>query len=152
MSLYQSKMMRNNMSYTTEHKRLEPVLQMCRVLDIATSPSPFALFESGSGGFQVYCTPQDNPGGDWLKVKDYMIAGAFAKPCAFLGEAAWHWEDETITGVDIGTYAYHLKDYLPTQYTLGSIHNRKDDLAWLKKKITKLFKDAGLEAPTFYTK
>ncbi len=81
------------MSYTTEHKRMKPVLDLARKLDIATNPAPEALFEAGSGGFQIWATPDDHPKG-WDGVP--MDMGAFAKPCAFVASVWWGWEGETI--------------------------------------------------------
>jgi len=33
-----------HMSYTTEHERMKPVLDLARKLDIATNPAPEAVF------------------------------------------------------------------------------------------------------------
>jgi hypothetical protein len=56
------------MSYTSEHKRFQPILAMARAnsfakFDIATNPETEALFEAGSGGFQICCTQEDHPKG-----------------------------------------------------------------------------------------
>jgi len=40
-------------TYEQEHRRLAPVLQKARELDIATNPAPEAVFEAGSAGFQI---------------------------------------------------------------------------------------------------
>ena len=72
------------MSYTTEHKRMKPVLDRRKAclsqrakLDIATNPAPEALYEASSGGFQIWATPDDHPKG-WDGAP--MDMGAFAKP------------------------------------------------------------------------
>ena len=54
------------MKYTTEPKRLKPVLDLARKLDIATNPAPEALFEAGNCGFSIWCTPEDLA---WAKEK-----------------------------------------------------------------------------------
>jgi hypothetical protein len=51
------------MSYSTEHRRLAPVLAKARQLDIAANPAPEALFESLTAGFNLWCTPEDHPQG-----------------------------------------------------------------------------------------
>jgi hypothetical protein len=98
------------MSYQSEHKRLKPVLDLARRLDIATNPDPTALFEAGNAGFQVWCTPDDHPKG-WEGVE--MIAGTFSKPCEYLGSVHWKWEGEQITALEISTTAYALADHKP---------------------------------------
>lgn len=137
------------MSYVSEHRRMKPVINMARNLDVA-SAQPEAIYEAGSGGFQIYCTPQDNPGGDWEKIKDKMTAGTFKKPAEYLASAYWRWEDETIVGVNISTDAYALRDNLPEQYGMSAISNRPEDIDWARKKVIELFKNAGLPAPTIF--
>jgi hypothetical protein len=51
------------MTIQSEHHRMKPVLDLARQLDIATNPDPSAIFEAGSGGFQIWCTPEDHPEG-----------------------------------------------------------------------------------------
>ena len=80
------------MSYHSEHLRMKPVLDLARKLDIATNPDQEALFEAGSAGFQVWCTPEDHPAG-WEGVP--MISGTFSKPCEYVGGAHWKWGGET---------------------------------------------------------
>ena len=41
------------MSHHSEHQKMKPVLDLARKLDIATNPHSAAIFEAGSGGFQV---------------------------------------------------------------------------------------------------
>jgi hypothetical protein len=115
------------MSYTSEHRRLSPVLAKARQLDIATNPSPEALFDALTAGFNLWCTPEDHPEG-WEGIP--LIAGAFAKPCGFVGTATWKWEDERIVAVSLDTDAYDLADQRPKIFTRKpggewiSIHNR----------------------------
>ncbi len=136
-------------SYATENMRLAPTLKKARELDIATNPAPEAIYEAGSGGFQIWCTPEDNPGGDWQQVS--MIAAAFAKPCEYIASVHWKWgegdDDETIIGLSLSTTAYALD---PDRRRPGEISNRPSDIAWAKKKIHKLFKLAGVPMPPIY--
>ncbi|RPI91094.1 MAG: hypothetical protein EHM40_16710 [Chloroflexi bacterium] len=139
------------MSYQSEHKLMKPVLDLARQLDIATNPHPSAIFEAGNGGFQVWCTPQDHPQG-WNGIS--MIAGAFCKPCAYVGSVLWKWDGEHIVGLQLETAAYVLAEQKPLAfcdvknrpggYTRESIFNRPDDIAWLKEKVTWLFDTAGI--------
>ena len=122
------------MSYTSEHRRMKPVLDLARRLDIATNPEPGAIFEAGTAGFQIWATPQDRPRG-WDGV--VMTAGAFSKPCEYVASVSWGWEDETISHLRLSTDAY----------ALGGSHNHPADLAWAKRKIRWLFKQAGVECP-----
>ena len=115
------------MSYTTEHRRLAPVLAKARQVDIATNPAPEALFESLTAGFNLWCTPEDHPPG-WDGVP--LIAGAFAKPCGFVGTAYWKWDDDRIVAISLGTDAYD-----------------PEDLEWAEQKIRWLFTQAGVPCP-----
>jgi hypothetical protein len=144
------------MSYQSEHKRLKPVLNMARLLDIATNPEKKAVFEAGSAGFQVWCTPEDHPKG-WGEVS--MVSGIFSKPCEFVGGVHWKWEGERIVALAIETAAYALADQRPESYTnlheplrgdnRRMIYNRDEDIAWLQEKVTWLFREAGIDMPPF---
>jgi len=90
------------MNMQSEHKRIQPVLDLARQLDIATNPHPAAIFEVGSGGFQIWCTPYDHPKG-WDDI--VMNRGAFAKPCEYVGSVHWKWEEESIVALEIETSA-----------------------------------------------
>ncbi len=132
------------MSYTSEHRRspalhqtqcgasVSPVLAKARQLDIVTDLSPEALYESLTAGIYIWCTPEDHPLG-WDGIP--LIAGAFAKPCGFVGTATWKWEGERIVAVSLGTDAYDLAD------------NRPEDLEWAERKIRWLFEQAGVPCP-----
>jgi hypothetical protein len=119
-------------------------------LDIATNPAPEALFEALSAGFNIWCTPEDHPHG-WDGIP--LIAGAFAKPCGFVGTVTWKWEGEKIVAISLDTDAYDLADHRPEKYgrtTSNSqvcIHNRPDDLLWAERKIRWLFEQAGVPCP-----
>ena len=138
------------MSYTCEHRRLAPVLAKARQMDIATNSSPEALFEALTAGFNLWCTPEDHPEG-WDGVP--LIAGAFAKPCGFVGTATWKWDDERIVAISLGTDAYDLADQRPETFTRTtgrdwiSIHNRLEDYSWAEEKIRWLFEQANLACP-----
>ena len=120
-------------THARAHKRMAPLLDAAREFDIATNPAPVALFEAGSAGFQIWCTPEDNPGGLWKKVR--MDAGAFAKPCEFLATVGWCWDEErpAIVGLELTTVAYALQEArLVNRQTMT---NRPEDVAWAKEKI-----------------
>jgi hypothetical protein len=147
-------------SYSSEHRRMMPVLDAARNLDIATNPDTDAIFEVGSAGFQIWCTPIEHPEG-WEAVAPTMFPGAFAKACEFVASVHWHWDDETIVGLNLSTAAYALADRLPERYTnsetrkalLGkkSIFNRPEDIAWARKHIYRLFKLANVPTPPIFT-
>ena len=138
------------MSYSSEHRRLAPILAYARQLDIASNPEPTAIFEALTAGFNIWCTPEDHPQG-WDEIP--LIAGAFAKPCGFVGTATWKWEDEQIVGVSLETDAYDLADHRPevfAQKTSGdwiSIHNRPEDFEWAEEKVQWLFQQVGVPCP-----
>jgi len=144
------------MSHHSEHQRMKPVLDLARKLDIATNPHPAAIFEAGSGGFQVWCTPKDHPKG-WDGI--VMNPGAFSKPCEYVGSVHWQWDDDSIVGLEIETSAYALADQkpdefcnltdIPRDFQRRTIFNRDADIEWLKEKITWLFAEAGVPLPPF---
>lgn len=125
------------MSYSSEHRRMKPVLDLARRLDIAANPEPEAIFEAGTAGFQLWATPADHPKG-WDGM--VMTAGAFSKPCEYVASVGWGWEGETITHLLLSTDAYALGRNKHT-------HNRPADLAWAKRKIRWLFKQSGVTCP-----
>ncbi len=138
------------MSYTSVHRRLAPVLAHARQLDIATNPTPVALFEALTAGFNIWCTPEDHPQG-WDGIS--LILGAFAKPCGFVGTATWKWEGEQIVAVSLGTDAYDLADQRPEIFARKAggewinIHNRPEDLEWAEEKVRWLFEWACIPCP-----
>ena len=138
------------MSYTSEHRRLAPVLVKARLLDIATHSAPEALFEALTAGVNIWCTLTDHPEG-WDGIP--LIAGAFAKPCGFVGTATWKWEGEQVIAVSLGTDAYDLADHCPEAFAREahgdwfSIHNRPEDIDWAEGKIRWLFEKAGVPCP-----
>ena len=153
------------MSHHFEHQKMpapvtqaqvKPVLDLARQLDIASNPDPAAIFEAGSGGFQVWCIPQDHPKG-WDGI--VMNPGAFSKPCEYVGSVHWKWEVDAIVGLEIETSAYALADQKPDEYCnltdiprdfhRRTIFNRDADIEWLKEKITWLFGEAGVSLPPF---
>ena len=136
--------------YASEHRRMLPVMNKARELDIATNPAADAIFEAGSAGFQIWCTPEDNLGGAWQKVT--MFAGAFAQPCENVASVCWKWgegdDEERIVGLSLTTSAYALdpEHILPAK----DICNRQADIVWAKKHIHRLFKLAGVPVPPIY--
>ena len=147
-------------TYSSEHRRLKPVMDAARRLDVGANQAPDAIFEAGSAGFQIWCTPTDHPEG-WEAVAATMFPGAFAKACEYVAAVHWHWDDETIVGLNLSTAAYALADRLPDQYTNSetrkavhgkqSIFNRPEDLAWAQKHIHRLFRLAGVQVPPIFT-
>ena len=136
---------------------MKPVLDLARKLDVGHNPSPEALYEAGSAGFQIWCSPDDNPGGKWSEIQ--MFPGAFPKPAEYLASVHWQWEDETIVGLELSTCAYALADRFPAEFSespiaarLGrqSIRNRSEDLAWARRKIQHLFDLAGIAVPAIF--
>ena len=144
------------MSHYSEHQKMKPVLDLARHFDIASNPDPAAIFEAGSGGFQVWCTPNDRPSG-WNGIS--MQSGAFSKPCEYVGSVHWKWEDETIVGLNIETGAYALAEQRPDEYcnltdipegfNRRTIFNRDADIEWLMEKVAWLFAEAGVPLPPF---
>jgi hypothetical protein len=144
---------------SSEHRRMQPVLEMARKLDIGANPAPEALFEAGSAGFQIWCTPADYPEG-WEPVVSKMFPGAFAKDCAYVASVHWRWDGECIVGLNLSTAAYALADELRERFTDSEIRcdyrgkqtifNRPEDLAWAQKQIHRLFKLAGVPTPPIY--
>lgn len=134
------------MSYHFQHTRMKPVLDLARQMDIASNSHPDAIFEAGNGGFQVWCTPENHPEG-WGGVR--MTAGAFSKPCEYVGSVLWKWENDRIVGLQIETTAYALQDqqsdeFIDSRETCHSYHNRPADIEWLKEKVRWLFETAGV--------
>ena len=144
------------MTFQSEHQRMKPVLDLARQHDIATNPNPNAIFEAGSGGFQVWCILSDHPQG-WNGIK--MTSGAFCKPCEYVGSVVWKWEQEQIVALEIETSAYALADQKPDEYCnltdipagfhRRTIFNRDADIEWLKEKVSWLFAEAGVPMPPF---
>jgi hypothetical protein len=130
---------------------MKPVLNLAHQLDIASNPDPRAIFEAGSGGFQIWCLPTDHPKG-WNGIS--MNSGAFSKPCEYVGSAHWKWEEEKIVTLEIETSAYALAEQKPDEYSQTmnlslddnrrTIFNRDADIEWLKEKISWLFAEAGV--------
>ena len=95
-----------------------------------------------------------------------MFPGAFSKACEYVASVNWHWDDESIVGLNLSTAAYarfakQIADRLPNQYTNSetrkavhakqSIFNRPEDIAWAMKHIHRLFKLANVPTPPIFT-
>ncbi len=132
------------MTYESEHRRLRPVLEKARRLDIGEHPAPHAIFDPLLAGFNLWCTPDDHPNG-WDDVP--MDAGAFSKPCEYVGTATWGWTDECITHVELETDAYALSDRDKGERHHREYHNRPEDVEWCTQKILWLFSLAGVPCP-----
>ncbi len=146
------------MSYHNEHQKLKPVLNKAREFDIATNPAPNALFEDGSAGFQIWCTPENHPAG-WEGIP--MTQGAFSKPCEYVASVHWGWEEDlergwvqptapTVTHLVLSTDAYAWSEFHDRGRYTG--HNRPEDLAWATEKIHWLFTQAGVPMPPIRVK
>ncbi|NKB72484.1 MAG: hypothetical protein GKR89_35860 [Candidatus Latescibacteria bacterium] len=125
-------------SYTQAHRRMAPLPEAAREFDIANNPHPAALFEAGSAGLQIWCTPTNNPGSPWDQVE--MHAGAFAKPCEYVASVHWQWSEgdrPTVIGLVLSTDGYELEraGFVPK----GEIHNRPEDITWAKAKLAWLW-------------
>lgn len=127
------------MTYSQEHRRLRPVLRLAESLDISTNLDPAAIFEPGNSGFQIWCTPENNPGPEWGNVK--MTKGCFSKPCEYVASVIWGWEGERITHLCLTTDAYALEK------GNRNIRNRAADVAWAMEQTTWLFQEAGVVMP-----
>lgn len=133
------------MSYTSEHRRMKPVLDLAAKLDIAKNPAPGAIYEAITAGVNIWATPEDHPA-DWGEAAvAHMDKGTFIKRCAFCATATWGWQGETITHLFLETDAYVLSDV--RQVPGDEIHNRIPDIAWAERKIKALFKQAGVSCP-----
>ena len=123
-----------------QHERMKCLMRFARQYDIALNPDPLAIFQTGSAGMQIWCTPEDRPPA-WGEAK--MIKGVFSKPCAYVGSAYWQWtndDDEVnvIKAIGISTDAYFLRDHRLVAREV--IRNRPADIEWLKAKIEWLWK------------
>lgn len=137
--------------------RLSRVVAIAHSLDIGHSAAPKAIFDPLLQGFNIWCTPDDNPGGDWMRVTEHMIPATFTRPCEFVATVYAEWDDdvENIIAMSLSTDAYTLADHLPRIYINSSrprgnilpIHNRSDDIVWAKAKTNWLFQQAGIPCP-----
>ena len=75
-----------------------------------------------------------------------MMKGAFAKPCAFVGAVRWqetlHDPPFDIT-LFLTTIAYALSE--EHLIAVDSIHNRADDIVWVRQKLDWLWRVSGEE-------
>jgi hypothetical protein len=145
------------MSYSSEHRRLAPVLELAKQLDVSKSADPRACFDPGNGGFMIWALPHDKPTG-WDNV--IMDTGAFEQPCEYVASVTWGWESppgaqkniglEEITHLVLSTDAYALAEMhksVPSNF----YHNRPEDLAWARAKIAWLFQQAQVALPEIRT-
>lgn len=134
------------MSYASEYRRLRPVLDMADKWDIANNPHRKAIYESLTSGFQLWATPDEHPDGeDWEKAP--MLAGAFSKPCCYVGAVFWGWGDgkdeHKITHLELSTDAFDLNSGKSGNNT----KNRPNDIDWAIQKTAWLFRQAKVECP-----
>jgi hypothetical protein len=111
-------------------------------------PEIFQLPIQDCKGFSISCTPDDHPRGKaWAKLhapdgywaKQIKLAQAFKRPKAYstLAECAWELSEATgaIVALTLSTRAYALGGGPKT-------HNQPGDVAWAKRKIKWLWKQA----------
>jgi hypothetical protein len=127
---------------------IQKMVKFLNEMDIMTNPEPAAIFDPLLQGFNAWAIPSDHPGGDWHKVADKMDAGSYTKRSAYVGTAYYMWNDGCM---HLTTDAYALRDHLPEYRERNgkSIHNRPDDIDWLKDKVIWVFAQIGLECPPF---
>lgn len=149
------------MSYVSEHRRMKPVLDKARELDVTESAAPDALFEPGNSGFLIWCTPDDHPiGYGWDHAR--MIQGTYAQKCAYVAQIYWEWADDggddsdkKIVSINLSTDAYAVRDYwvsrgIHAQY--NEYTNTYLDVQWAIEKTRQLFELAGVECPPINVK
>ena len=141
--------------------QLQHLLQIVRKYDLADNTDPAAIFDPLIQGFNIWCTPADNPGGDWFAVANQMTQGSWTKPCEFVATvfAVWDGEIKNITHFSLSTSSYALVDHLPQKYISQRSEMRKDncklifnlptDIAWAKRKAKWIFQQASLATPSF---
>ena len=132
------------MSYHDEHKKMEPVLELVRTLDISENPSPNALYDPLMVGFNIWCIPSDHPEGDEWENSALYTMGTYAQKCSFVGSVTWGWTGEKITHLDLETMAYEIMDTNPGM-SYSDVRNRPNDVEWAIKKTTELFSGACVE-------
>jgi hypothetical protein len=124
--------------YALGQRSMAPLVEAASNFNIATNPHPAALYEASPGGLQLWCTPDDNPGDLWNSV--HMVKGVFAKPCAFVGGMLWQCSrggDPVVLHLLLTTIAYALCE--ENLVKLDAIHNRPDDIAWARQKLSWLW-------------
>lgn len=137
------------MSTYDEHKKMRPVLELVRSLDISSSPAPDALYDPLGTGFNIWCTPNDHPRGEEWDNQELYTTGAYAQKCSFVGTAMWGWTDEKITHIELETTAYELRD-IDVSLSYKDITNRPNDIEWAIEKIQEVFSRAGVECPPIH--
>ena len=161
-------------SYSSEHRRLKPVMEAARRLDVGTNPASDALFEAiclskSFGWFPDLVHAHGTPGrlGSGCahdvsrSIFQSLRSSAGSSTAEYVASVNWHWDDETIVGLNLSTAAYALADRLPDIYTSSetrkavhgkpSIFNRPEDIAWAMKQIHRLFKLANVPTPPIFT-
>jgi len=142
---------------TLNRFQIQQVVQAARFYDIAVKSASEAIFDPLNLDFNIWCTRDDNPGGDWLDAVKHMNSDMFTKACEFVATVYTEWDDEVenIVAMSFSTDAYALVDHLPQIYinssrpheNLLSIHNRTEDIAWAKTITAWLFQQAGVPSP-----
>jgi hypothetical protein len=118
----------------------EQLLQLVKYLkahDISNNPDPNALYTVGCFGFTIWCTPDDCPKGYELIT---MTTGAFAKPCAFVGEVQYRFRNDEIVELILTTDASDLNNRKGPGYPdVKKTRNRKVDISWARIKLAQIF-------------
>lgn len=144
-------------SYRESHRRMKPLLELVRSLDIGYNHVAEALYDPLNAGFNVWASDEDHPESEeWEKAAKGMVTGAFTKPCAFVGTVLWRWDGETaqIVGLDFETTPYLIRD-IRNGYPGGSwrenteeaLRNRDLELCWMKGKVDWLWEQSMAPEP-----
>lgn len=154
------------MSYQIQHSIYGPVIEQARLFDVFRSPAPNSVFEPLTAGFQLWCNPNNKPGGkEWESVE--FDRGRTAQDCSYVGTILWGWnkdsENPLITHLELLTIAYALEKVyrhrlsagisdghvarIPATEMNGLITNRPADVEWAKEKTYWLFSLAGVPIP-----
>ena len=135
--------------YVQGHRRMRPLLAAAKVFDIAINEAEVAIFEAGGSGFQIWCTPTDNPGGPWKKLadlKDAFQAGAFTKPCEFVAHVTWEWgEQGVLKGIALRTEADALVLY--KLIDRDDVVNQPGDVTWARQRVEWLWQASTAAGP-----
>jgi len=128
---------------------MKPLLETARLFDIATNTAAAALFDAGSGGFSIWCTPEDHPGDAWKKLagrEKAFLQGAFSKPCEYVASVTWIWGAKgVLKGIGLKTTATALVEH--GLIDRDKAVNRPEDLTWARSQIQWLWQASTAPGP-----
>jgi hypothetical protein len=128
----------------TKHE-MRKVLRLAGRMDVADK-NPDHLYNVGSANIDVWCTPENNPGGEWNDFADQITCGAYDKPAEYVGGASWDWSGDSIDVLQISTTPYFLGDH-DNSKAIRDFCNRPLEIEWVRKQIETLFRLANIEMP-----